>query len=316
MSTIFEMYVIEGTNDKAKKKDIEDNLRDSYRGIIERATKSTLTNFAELKKHCTATPQFDYDIKKKVCYVNIISFENYAYTRQNKSKDVQIELTNKFISDVKSFKESLQKVLTNFKLSIYVDGFKNIDAYKNSVISDINNGNKLPSNTFDIIAIIDKKETKAANPGNSEESLDMFKRLLKEFNKFINHPFKMSSRSFYGAHVAGICKVCDISSEKLNEKVSKNIKSFGAKMPKNEKVASELGKCIILESFNNEEILYSIDKKKMYYVNYNTGESGLFYNSYPHTDKKFEKAVAENSKAEIKGLFRMLAEENKYNIFD
>lgn len=146
--------------------------------------------------------------------------------------------------------------------------------------------------------------------------------LYDEFAKFVNNPNKLTGNLWSGI-IADICKIINMSSEKLNQLVANNIKSIGQINKFDEKdefqaiLKNKLGECYILEKIADAEYLYySITNKKLYYVDHEHEEYTIFYHDFPYDTREFGDFIYGDKDINIiRSLFKEHDKNNNYNLF-
>lgn len=171
--------------------------------------------------------------------------------------------------------------------------------------------------------LINAKRYEIMNETNNikESEKKILLNLYDEFYKFISNPYKLSGNLWSGI-IADICKIINISSEKLSELVSNNIKSmkihkFNIKDSFQNQLKQKIGNCYLIEDVAHSEfIFYSISNKKLYYVDYEHEECITFYNDFPYDSREFGDYVyGDKDISLLRSLLKEYDRKKNYNLF-
>ena len=310
-------------------------LNKKYVNEISKVYKSCISKCPKLKKYTynRSNLQFRYDKyidpDSIVCYID--AFSNYPY-----EDGVEGEKAIKLLNDMKNdlnkldnlLKENLKPLKVTHKfLDADEDTYDSISGYIDIMSKYIKDYGYVPSNVITLYIIIKIDKVKSLIP--SEDAIkkserDKYLKLYDDFAKFIKHPYKLSGTGFWSGHIHDICKLIGMSSERFNELVSDNISTVGSKVSYktddefNNYLNTRIGDHYILESSDSTRLVYSINKKRVYYIDYESEECEIFYNNYPYTSKELEDFVYGNNEEDIsmiKSLFKERDKDKKYNLF-
>ena len=88
-------------------------------------------------------------------------------------------------------------------------------------------------------------------------------------------------------------------------KLNKNNSEFG------DFLINKLGDCYLIESSDANAIVYSINKKGLYWINFEHEDCELFYENYPYSSNEFEEIVFSHDKTEKTKIKQIFDEYNK-----
>ena len=311
-----------------------------YLSKIIRIYKSIIKKFEYLQGYAAS----NYKNNSFYCYNNKIflimdTFWNYAdrlyeeyewgYFETNNIKKSLIEINNKYKRDMITVYNQLIVSLKplNMTLTFQTHDGNSIDDLCKSIENQIKLGQKISSSGIECCiypteAAINK--TNFVKYSIKESDKKKYLDLYDKFFKFITNPHKLGA-DFYSYHISDICKIINMSSKRLNELVSSNIKQIGMqKTFKDNDTFSKYLKKIIGSYYiidydgDCEYIFYSINNKRMYYVDYEHEECEIFYNNYPYSSKELEDIVYGDNKSELEAvrkLFKEYDKEKRYNLF-
>lgn len=312
-------------------------LDSDYIKKIETIAKKELNKFSALKKQ--SYDGFDYynnfgfDRAENFFYCRLVSFENYAFNSDESEKEI-LKLFNDYISDVSSYAKSLRTALSdikNMKVEIFDSNgeFYPLSDYKRVMLNRFKESKYFPDNHLAVYVIANKQLITSITPTDSyinEIKRKKYEDLYIKFAQFVKKPSKLNG-SFGMNQVADICKIIGLSSADLNDKISKNITSMGTKYildpnkmddsDYGKNVSKRLGECYEIESFDAELILYSIENKKIYWVDLEHSECSEFYNNYPFESKELGDVVYdEDEKKSVKEIFKQIDAEKGFNLIE
>lgn len=311
---------------------------DQYLGKIIKIYKSVIKNIEYLKSRAynnfnNIRFYFDRHDNDYEIYLRLDSYVNYAYNggfSTYSGKEAVIE-KNKFKEDMLNLKNQLSVALKPLNMTVRFIGYDN-------------NGNMV--NLSEFFKILDKSITEKSKDIPdltvtcfiipTEGALNKLKQktfIIKEndkkkylslydkFANFIKNPHKLSG-DFCAYHISDICKIINMSSKRLNELVSNNIKPIGIQktFKDNDDFYKYLKKIIgnyyiIDYDGESEYIFYSINKKKMYYVDFEHEECEIFYNNYPFDSDEFGDLIHNNNIEPVRSLFKEYDAQKNYNLF-
>ena len=326
-----EIIISESLNKKESEIIIK-SLNQKYVKDILKKYYSIILKYKELSSHKFNQTDKSFYFENNGIYDPEISlcldcFENYAYRKNLSTKDA-LEAIERYKKDLISFHSEMSAALKPLNLHVKFIGEEgeDIENLYNLLKYYISKHNTIPSNSIECYVYPDRKIIEMLKPSESDIKENDKKKYLSLYDNFVNfikNPHKLSG-NFWAGHISDICKIIDISSTKLNELVSKNIKSLGVYKSFREKdefslyLTKTIGDYYIIDSFSDcDYIFYSIKNKKLYWVNYEHGECNLFYNNFPYNSKEFEDILYDNDE-ELKAvrlLFKQYDTQKKYNLF-
>lgn len=305
---------------------VKEILNNKFSDILRKSKNIIIKKYKRLKSasYNNDNFRFRYDnyFKEFVCYVE--GFGNYAYEEELEGKEA-IKAIEDFGKDLNSLIKEFNQELKPYKLKSVIEDDEgyNISEYISYMKKYINEGEYVPSNAVSLSVHINPKNIKSIIPSEDqikENDRKKYLQLYDEFVKFLKNPHKLQGNLWSGT-IRDICVIIGMSSEKLNSIVSSNIKkmtvySFGKDDEFKSYLQKHIGDYYIIENDYDNQIVYSISKKKLYYINYEHEDCEIFFNNYPYNSKEFEDIVfnkGEELKA-IQNLFKEYDKEKKYNI--
>lgn len=306
---------------------VKEILNEKFSKIIEKSKENNIKKYKRLKSvsYNNKTFKFRYDkyYKEFVCYIE--GFGNYAYEENLKGENA-IKSIDEFGKDLNSLIKDINQELKQYKLKINTEDDEgyNLTEYIKYMKKYIINGTYVPSNAITVSVHINPKYIKSFIPSENqikENEKKKYLQLYDEFVKFLKNPHKLQGNLWSGT-IRDICEIVGISSEKLNNIVSSNIKNMNVYSFKNKEdefkkyLQKQIGDHYIIENDFENQIVYSISKKKLYYINYEHEECEIFFNNYPFNSKEFEDIVFDNGEElkSVRNLFKEYDKNKKYNI--
>lgn len=313
-------------------------LDEEYLTKIKPIAKKELQKFKDHNKnsfgldsgHFVSFDSEDYNCK-------LVTFDNYAYRQQSKSDKEILQLFDKFCKDVTMYTNRLKQSIKTLKLKglkvevVESEEWTPFSEYQKNMRYWFKQEGRMPSNSVSILLTINGKVGNSLTPSVDavkDSDTKKYMDLYIQFANFIKNPSKIIG-NFDPTYIADICKICGISSSKLNEIVSKNMKSNGYTFTLDpeyfndpdwaKSMSDRLGDCYELWYDNADTLVYSLSKKKLYWVNYEHDECEEFYNNYPYDSKEFGEILYDNKEDEknsIKDLFKKIDKEKKFNILN
>ena len=309
-------------------------LTEKYGKTYIQLYKKTINKFDRLRK-----VSFDYGAHGFVYNdwlntfdLKVDGFDNYAY-RTCKTEEEMRKVTNEFKRDITAFLKEFKASTPNEKgISVILEESEEgctLSEYFSMINEVIEKHKTVPSNDLTLIIRINESIYKALIPSESqikENEKNQYLKLYDEFVKFLKNPHKLSGNLWSGI-ISDICRIIGLSSAELNNIISKNIKSVGNKVSLYQKefedsvwendIAKKLGDCYILESMDSDKLVYSINNKKLYWINYEHGECEVFYNDYPYNSREFEEVLYDDPDTlkVVKALFKEYNEKNNIKLF-
>lgn len=325
-------FIVESKIESHDTEQVIKQLNEKYINDLNKIYKEIVSKCKRLRKYSNNRSEIRFRYNKRsesfVCYLD--GFTNYAYEEDKKGKE-GIKLLDNMKSDLEEMDKLLKEKLKPLKLKHKFinsenDGYVSISEYIESEKEYINKYNYLQDSAICLYITIDTNNIKSLKVSSSIKNKETYVKLYNEFAKFINRPYKLSGSGFNSTHISDICKIIGMSSERFNEYVSDNINTVGTKEsfdPNNGDFDTYLSKRIgdhyileLTDKSSGSKLVYSIDKKRVYYLNYEHKNCEIFYNDYPYSSKELEDFLLseDSKKSEMKELFRQVDVEKKYNL--
>jgi hypothetical protein len=303
---------------------------------LEKIAKVELDKFPKLKKYCSTLADYYFEGSlDKGLYTTFAIIGNYAYEEDAEDKEAE-KLIDEYIKDIVAFGKVLKQKFAPLKFGIYIsdDSDRKPAEYKKYMIDNIRNEHSVYPDELIIYAVVTKSTIKRLTPNESdisESEKSKYTKIYTEFAKFVKHPFKLTGSSFWSAHLADVCKILGISSDKFNSVISKNIKPIGKPFIINgdnfendpdwgKSLSKKLGQCYLIEDTSDaDQIIYSTSTKKMYWINYEHTECEVFFNNLPFNSKELEDVVYEDlankeERSAVIELFKRIDQEKGFNL--
>lgn len=270
---------------------------------------------------------FEYFPNQDIFVGDIVCFDSYAYHDGLEGKEAvksYDKMKNDILNLMKELKSNSKFKDVNFRLM--GDDGESLNEYITSMKKCASSGS-VPSNMVYLSIIVKRSEfCKMIVPDNHKSDFyddEMLCRKYDEFVKFLKYPKMLAGGFFWCGTLKDMCIIIEMSYTELYSIISKNIKLSGAEMidPKyfedpnyGKKVSKSVGKCIKIEQYDGDEVVWSVDKKKLFYIGYEHNEFGDF-STFPYSDMDLED-IANNH--DVAGFMRQLLkaydESKHYNI--
>lgn len=153
---------------------------------------------------------------------------------------------------------------------------------------------------------------------------DQILNIYDQFIKYIKIPRPITSNSFNFIHIADICRILDISSDKINKLICSNIKNINLfkefdydSADEYEKyLKKQLGKSYLMATQGDSDyIVYSFKNKSIYWINIEHGECNKFYLDFPYSSKELEDHLHNNDKKKaVQELLKEYDKQKGYNL--
>lgn len=316
--------------------ELTERVRNQYVDPVYKIYKKIINKHARLKKSAyEMDPDIYYDKNNKTFWITIDCFENYAYGNAASESEMK-SLMKQFEKDAIAFEKDIKKATSKMTgIDIYVRGADfdddSIQQFISCMINYIDEYGMVPSNEISLEICVDESVyTKLIPSENEIKEKDKIKyiQLYEEFIKFIKSPYKLG-RTLWSAHIADICRIMNISSEKLNKIISKNIKSVGSKSKVfngsfdewERDISKSLGDCYTIDSWggSGDVVAYSIKHKKLYWLCAEHSECEVFYRNFPYYSREFEDAAGgfdDELVDELRNLFSEYNKQHNIKYFD
>jgi hypothetical protein len=285
-------------------------LNETYKDIIISAYKKSISKFKDLQNVSYNREEYGYFQYNKYSkypeefYMIIDGFGNYPYEMREHDVEKGIKLLNKFKVDLINLQKAFQANLPkNAKLNVAIEDEEgqSINRFIEYMSKYIKEDGYAPSNDVKLRVYISQKDVKIISDAEVKNAKEQkYLKIYEEFIKFLKNPHVLSG-SLWSGQIADICRIKDISSKKLNEIVAKNIKRVGSPKDINpnsfdqsdygKDVSKSLGKCYTLENLDGFQLVYSINKKSLYWLDYQHCEYDIFYHNYEYSSREFEDAA-------------------------
>ena len=319
-------------------------LNEKYEKIIASIYKKSIAKYSKLKKvGYYDGVWFDYD-QGEECFKSVIAIIQTYPDKfgEHCGKAELIRMAKEYKKDLQAFEKDMNSLVpkdSGIDIAIYdeVDRF-NIDKFVQYMINFINKNEYADNCGITVFVKIPISKCTSLIPSENdikESERRYYINFYEEFIKFLQHPHKLSG-DFWSGTLADIAKLMDFSSEKMNRIVSKNFRPIGTPFvidahkfddPEYGKTVSKnLGKCYMIDDRIGGDIylVYSENRKKLYWVSYEHCDCITFYNKFPFKSEDFEDIVdvtygdnyIKNRRKKVISFFKDYNKEHDIHIFD
>jgi hypothetical protein len=281
-------------------------LDKTYKDTIISAFKKSISKFKDLQNVSYNREEdgwFRREPYRNYFKMDLEGFGNYAYEKHEHDTSKAIRLTNKFKEDLTNLSKMIQSSLPkNSKLHVAVTDVEGdpLTELISNLVHGIKEG-RTPSNDALLTVYISVNDVKIASEDEVQNAKEReYLKIYEEFIKFMKKPHALNN-SLCSGQIADICRIKGISSKRLNEVVAKNVTRIGtpkdiipnsfAQPDYGEDVSEILGKCYILESLDGTQLVYSIRKKRLYWIDYEHCAYNIFYDNCSSYSREFADAA-------------------------
>lgn len=276
---------------------------------------------------------------------------NGKTTSKDLSKEELLKLHISFINDLIALDNAIKKVINldkyeKISIVVYFDSETKgtLKDYTKYIKETISKNRKLPKNPPEVFLVYQysgdgvlneyNKATKKTKSNSNtfklkESDKNKYMKMYVNFVKFMQHPHKLNY-DIWGGVIKDFCIILDISSERCNCIIAKNMKPIGSKSTINpkwfmdepeygEKVSKDIGYCYFLENGDGEDLVYSISKKKCYVLNYEHNTCEEFYKGYSSDIQGLEEVLYgynDGMKNILKNLFEEYNKTHNIKVFE